>query len=186
MFRVTGSFSGLPPCWFRRSMRGVEALVVVELERRSLDLVGPGLGHDRHGGAAGHALLGVEVVRRHVDRVDRLGGSNIHQVVRQPDVDVRGAIRAGGVLIRALPVHVGRQRPRRRVGLGVVEPRRGRTGHQVEERLVIAELVERHRRDLGGFQLGRDVGLVGLQQLGCRLDVHHFGEGADLESEVHT
>ena len=56
-----------------------------------------------------------------------------------------------GVSVSALPNAIGR-RPR----------------DEVHQRLVVAEPVERHRHDLGRLQLGVDVRLVGLQQLGVR------------------
>ena len=91
-------------------------------------------------------LLGVEAAGRHVDGVDGLGRRDVHVVVRQPDVHVRGAVGAGRVDGVGLAVDVGRQRARRRVGLGVAERHRRRAGHQVEQRLIVAEAVERHRR----------------------------------------
>ncbi len=92
-------------------------------------------------------------------------GEIVHVVVRQPDVHVRGAVGAGRVVRVRLTVDVGGQRPRGRIRLRVAERHRRRSGHQVQERLVVAEAVERHRRDLGRLQLGAHVRLVGLQQL---------------------
>ena len=66
----------------------LQVLVVVELERAAVDVVGARLRDHRDRRAARHALLGIERVGRDVHRFDRFRRRHIADVVRQPDVDV--------------------------------------------------------------------------------------------------
>ena len=143
---------------------GVQLVLVPEVEGRSLQGVGAGLGHERDGRAARHSLPGVKIVGTDVDRIDGLGGSHVPDMMRQPDIDAARPIQAGVVGIRVRPVHERAQRTARRVRLIVLE-RRGRSaGHQVDERLVVAVLVERKILDFLRSQLCMQVRLVGLQE----------------------
>ena len=96
-------------------------------------------------------------------------------MVGQPDVDAACAVNSRVVVLSVRPVHVGAQRAARRVGLCVLERCGGCSGYQVDECLVVPVLVQREVDDLLRLQLGVNVRLVGLQQLGLRRDRHRFG-----------
>ena len=139
------------------------------------------------GGAAGHALVGVEVVRRDVDGLDRLGGADVADVVRQPDVDATPRRRCGSRCCSAASplTQVRSERP----GVSISafwNWRRRRAGDEVDQRLVVAELVQREVDDLLRRQLGAEVGLLGLEQRRLADHVHGLGQGADLELQVHA
>ena len=162
----------------------VQLVLVSEEVRRAVELVRAGLGDDRDGHAGGHALVGVEVVRRDVDGLDRLRRVHVADVVRQPDVHGHGAVDAERVVVPLRAVHVRGERAAGRVDLGVLRLRRRRAGHEVDERLVVAELVERQVHELLRLELGVDVGLLGLQERRLADDVHRLGEGPDLQLEL--
>ena len=87
-----------------------EHAVVVEQKGGAMEVVGAGLGRHGDGRTAGHALLGVEVVRGDVYGLDRLRRSDVGRVVRQPDVDVGGAVELRDVVVAVGAVDVGRER----------------------------------------------------------------------------
>src|SRR5207245_2467629 len=126
------------------------------------------LGQDGDGGAAGHSLLGIEVVGRDVDSVHGLGRRNVLRVVREEDVDVDGAVETGVVVVSSRAVDVRGERAARSIGDGVLEPRGCRPGYQVEEALVVAVAPERQARDLLGLQLGREGARPGSCRPGYR------------------
>ena len=185
VWRSIGSFAGTAPRSEVVRAR-VQLLVVEELERRALERVRAGLGDDRNRHARGHPLFGIHAAGRDVDGLDRLGRGDIHVVVRQPDVHVPRAVGERRVGRAVLAVHGHVQRTLRRVGFGILEGRRERAGHEHDQRLIVSEPVQRKIRDLGGLQLGVDVRLVGLQQLGRRLDGDGLGQGADRQRQVHA
>ncbi len=103
----------------------------------------------------------------------------------QPDIDAARAVDAGVVVLSVHAVHVRPQRAARRVGLGVLERRRCRAGHQVDQRLVVTILVQREIDDLLRLQLSVQVALVGLQQLRGRFDRHASQlDGSDFEPRL--
>ena len=163
----------------------VELVLIAEVERRPLDLVGPRLGHQRDRRAARHPLAGVEVVGADVHRVDGLGRRHIPGVVRQPDVDAARPIQPRVVAVRVGPVDERPQRPRRRVRLVVLKRRRRRPRHQVDQRLVVAVLVQRQAGDFLRLQLRVHVRLVGLQQLHRRGHRHRLGQRAHFQRHFH-
>ena len=107
-------------------------------------------------------------------------------MVRQPDVHVSRAVGEGGVGRAVLTIHRHVQRTLRRVGLRILECRRQRAGHEHHQPLVVSEPVERQVGDLGRLELRMNVRLVGLQQLGCRLDRDALAQRADLQREIDT
>ena len=123
-------------------------------ERRSAELVGPRFRDDVDGRAAGHSLLGVEVVGRDVDRLDRLGRRHVDRMVRQPDEDVRRPVLPGVVVVPRRAVDVRRQRARRRVDDGILEARGRRARDEIDQLLVVAVVRQRQVRDLGALELG--------------------------------
>ena len=147
---------------------GVEVLVVVIPEGRTVDLVGAGLGGDRDRGAAGHALLGVKRRRRDVDGLDGFDWRIVQRVVRQPDVNVGGAVTRVLLLLRLVPLTL------------VVSERCGEApiefwnaagvapGHQVDHALIVAVGRQREFHYGLGTDLGASVGAVGLQGGGQR------------------
>jgi hypothetical protein len=151
-----------------------------------VEVVGAGLREDGDRGAPCHPLLGVEAAGRDADRVHRVGGSHVHGVVGQPDVDVRGAVEAGVVVVAGGAVDVRGERPGGRVGDGVLEPRGCRPRHEVEELLVVTVVPERQVLDLLGLELALHGAGVGLQQRRLRLDGDGLRHRADLERDVHA
>jgi hypothetical protein len=63
-------------------------------------------------------------------------------MMRQVDVHVRSAVEAGVVVVAGGAVDVRAERARRGVGDGVLEMRRCRARHEVEEGLVVAVIAE--------------------------------------------
>ena len=82
---------------------------VVHRERAAVEVVRPGLGDHGDGGAAGHALLGIEVVGGDVDFLDALHRRDVHRVMRHRDQDVGRAVHARVVGAALLAVDVGRE-----------------------------------------------------------------------------
>ena len=69
------------------------------------------------------------------------------------------------------------------VSVSAFERRRQRAGHEDHQSLVVSEPVERQVGDLGRLELGVNVGLVGLQQLGADCTVM-LAERADLQRQI--
>ena len=141
----------------------IEVLVVVELVRSAVDVVGAGLQDDVCDGAAGAAELGLIVAGADVDVLQRLDG-------RDQDGEQAGAV----VVVHALELHVvsqaadavhlGGQRALRVEELGVRGERAGGAGHEVEQRLeaaVVARWADSpvaRFRSCGRYRRGRSAG----------------------------
>jgi hypothetical protein len=104
--------------------------------------------------------------------------------MRQPDVDARGAVDPGHVVVAIGSIDVDRQRARRRVGLGVLELGRRGPRDQVHQVLIIAVLVQRQVRDILRAQVDADVGLVRLQEDCFGGDGDGFAQRPNLEAAV--
>ena len=65
-------------------------------------------------------------------------------MVRQPDEHIRGTVDASVVVVPIRAVDVRAQGAFRRIGNRVLENSRRRARHKIDERLVIAVLIERH------------------------------------------
>ena len=163
---------------------GVQLVAVEVFKGRALELVRARLGDDGDGAAAGHALLGVEAARRHVDCVDRLGGRHVHHMIGQPDVHVRRAVGARRVVGVGLAVHVSRQRARRRVGFRIAERQRRRPRRKIQQPLEIAVPVQRHVGEIRRSNLGVHVGLVGLEQRRLADHQHRLRDRGQLHLHV--
>ncbi len=106
-------------------------------------------------------------------------------MVRQPHIDVPRAVGQRGVGGAALAVHGDIQRTLGSIGLGISGKRsRHRPRRQHHQRLIVSEAIEREIRDLGGVQLGADVGFVRLQELGLRLDGDDLVDGTHLQRHL--
>ena len=131
------------PPKFSSQVKARKRIVAVAGEHAAAKIVGPRLRDHGNGRAAGHALLGVEVVGGNVDFLDALHRRDVHRVVRHRDQDVGRPIQTGVVRAPLLAVDVGRQRTSRRVGDGVLKLRRRGAGNQIEQGLVVAIVRER-------------------------------------------
>ena len=79
------------------------------------------------------------------------------------------------LVLRDVPLTLVRERAARRVGLRVLERRRRRAGDEIQQRLIVAVLVQRQVDDVLGPQVDADVGLVGLEQRRFRGHRHRLG-----------
>ncbi len=159
-------------------------LVVVVPVAGAVNLVGAGLGGHGDGGASRHALFGVERGRRNVDVVDRLDRRVVERVVRQPDVDIDGAVDPRVVVVAVGAVDVGAQRALRGGAHRVLFDRRGGSGHEVDQALVVPEVDQREFDDGLGSELRTRVGTVRLQDRGRPGHGHLLAELADFQAEV--
>ena len=137
--------------------------VVVQRERAAAELVRARLRDHGDRGAAGHALLGVEVVGGDVHFLDALDRRDVDGVMRHRHQDVGRAVDAGVVGAALLAVDVGRQRASRRVGHGVLEPRGCGARHEVDRATGSSGSWRAAGSARSGFQVRADVRLRGLE-----------------------
>ena len=114
------------------------------LKKNSVELIAAGLGDDGDGRAAGHPLFGIEIIGGNVDFLNGFRWRHVHSMVRQPDEHIRGTVDASVVVVPIRAVDVRAQGAFRRIGNRVLENSRRRARHKIDERLVIAVLIERH------------------------------------------
>ncbi len=86
---------------------GLQPGVVVQGPRRTMEVVGAGFGDHGDRRSAGHALLGIEVIGRHIHGLDCLRRRNVRRVVRQPQEDADCAVDASDIVVAVDAVHVG-------------------------------------------------------------------------------
>ena len=104
--------------------------------------------------------------------------------MREPDVDILGAIEARVIILRICAVDVCLQRTPRRISRRVLETCRSGAGHQVDQLLVVPVPGERQAFDGLLADLGVDVRLVGLKCHRLRLHRDLLGDLADLEPQI--
>ena len=130
-----------------------------------MEIVTAALGGYADRGAAGLALLGIEVVGGDGDAFDRVRRRDVGDEVRQPAVIVDGAVNARGVAVLRVAVYVHRQGARRVAADGVLFLHLGSAGNHCVEFLVIAALRrgDRQLRDLRLVDFAVDLSRFGLQ-----------------------
>ena len=105
-------------------------------------------------------------------------------MVREPYEHVRSAVYPRVVIVTVGTIDVGAQGEFRGVGLSVLKYSGSRAGHKIDQRLVIAVLIERHLEDSFFGELSVNVGFFGLQTRQGRFDGDLIGEGANLQFGV--
>ena len=135
-------------------------------------------------GAARHALLGVEVVRRDVHFLDALHRRDVHGVMRHRDEDVGRSVHARIVRAALLAVDVGRQRAPRRIRHGVLKARGRGAGHEIDQRLIVPVVGQRHVLHGPRVQVDADIRLRRLEDRARRIHGDALRERAHLDRGV--
>ena len=183
MLRLPSGLS-VTPARFSSQVNVRSALLSYIANAVAAQVVRAGLGDDGDGRAAGHALLGIEVVGGDVDFLDAFHRRDVHRVVRHRDQDVGRTVHARVVGAALLAVDVGRQGASRRIGDGVLKPRRCGAWDEIDERLVVAVAGQRqvlHRRRV---EADADIRLRRLEDDAAGLDADLFGDRAQLDGGV--
>src|SRR5439155_13265068 len=142
---------------------GAQGIVLVISESGAVEAVRAGLSDDGDGRASRHALLRVKIVGGDVDLLNGFGWRDVNGMMRQPDEHVHGAVHPSVVVVAVCAVDVGAQGPLRSVGDGILKHPWGCAGNQVDQRLVIPILVERHVYDCRRVELRMNVRLFRLE-----------------------
>ena len=110
----------------------------------AVKLIRSGLCDNSDGCSAGHPLLWVEVIRGDVDFLNGFGRRNIDGVVRQPNEHIGGPVDASIVVVAIGAVDVRAQSAFWRVRNRILENPWRRSRHEINQRLIIPVLVQRH------------------------------------------
>ena len=149
-----------------------------------MKLIAAGLGDDGDGRATRHTLFGIEIVGRDVNFLHGFRRRNVYGVVRQPDEHIRGAVHSGIIVVPVGSVDVRAQATFRRVGDRILKSPRSGAGHQIDQGLKVAVLVEGQIQNGFFCNLGVNVALFGLQGVGRGLHRDLFGDRAHLQFRI--
>ena len=146
----------------------LESIIVMELVKVAVELVGTALDHNVDRGSPRQPLVRIKTIGRHVHRLDGVGRRDVSDVLRDPDIVLAHAVNANIIAVAAGAVHIELERARRVGGNGVGADRRIESGNRSEQ---LFEVVPgRHRHVLNGRrgQVMMDVGALGLKyRRGC-------------------
>ena len=163
---------------------GLERIVAVVLEGRTVQVVGSALDLHVHRGAAREPLLGIEAVGDDVDGVDRFERRNVGRHVRQPDVGSGHTVDADVIRASAGSVDVEGQGARWIRGNRVRVFRHAEAGEGLEQALVVPPHRDRQILQCLRVQLRFHLGPVGLQGHGLSRYRDRFGYLSDLQRNI--
>src|SRR5262249_54441501 len=135
------------PCIEIEEVPRLQMVVIVKLEQRAVQLVGPGFGSDGHRGPTGQPLFRVERRSGDVDGFDRFRGRRVDDVVRQEGKNYGCSVDTRDIRTTASPVYVENESASRCIGHGVGKARWLCAGNQVDGALEIAITGQRELAD---------------------------------------
>src|SRR5207249_10095758 len=88
----------------------LESIIVMELVKVAVELVGTALDHNVDRGSPRQPLVRIKTIGRHVHRLDGVGRRDVSDVLRDPDIVLAHAVNANIIAVAAGAVHIELER----------------------------------------------------------------------------